>query len=52
MTETAVSYQQSVFSGQFEVSTTFRLSEVGVYSLFLRVLICRKRFEKKFLTDH
>jgi len=26
MTETAVSYQQSVFSGQFEVSTTFRLS--------------------------
>jgi hypothetical protein len=30
MTETAVSYQQSVFSGQFEV---------GVYALFLRVLI-------------
>jgi len=29
MTETAVSYQQSVFSGQFEVSTTFRLSEVS-----------------------
>jgi hypothetical protein len=48
MTEAAVSYQQSVFSGQFEVSTTFRLSEVGVYSLFLRVLICRKRFEKSF----